>query len=180
MQNVPVRHDLSHALVPASIQRRGVLSSVCALDPQQFFTGCMDKRVLLWTVRETSTDEDAPKVSIKALDVAHAASVRALAYSPSRNWLVSAAGAKLAVTDVLTGQAVVRAGKQKWASNDVFNVHFHAKDPNMLLVEVRNCVFSNDAQLMHHRIGIRREIWTGKQGSTICGKYSKPRPLRRD
>jgi WD40 repeat protein len=112
----------------------------------------MDKRVLLWNVHDTSTDEDTPKVSIKALDIAHAASVRALAYSPSRSWLVSAAGAKLAVTDVSTGQAIVKAGKQKWASNDVFNVHFHAKDPNMLLVEVRNCVFSNDAQLIHRHV----------------------------
>jgi WD40 repeat protein len=94
----------------------------------------MDKRVLLWDIRDL--DNGAPKASLEALDITHAASVRALAYSSSRNWLISAAGAKLAVTDVLTGQAVLKAGKQKWASNDVFNVHFHSRDPNILLVEV--------------------------------------------
>lgn len=145
-KDIPTRHHLSHRLVPASSdQRRHILSSVCALDSQRFFTGGVDKRVLLWNVDGL---EDGPqgiqgrlKVSIENLDISHAASVRALAYNASREWLVSAAGAKLAVTDMSTGKPIISAGKHKWASNDVFNVHFHARDRNMLLIEVSRSSF---------------------------------------
>ncbi|KIM33410.1 hypothetical protein M408DRAFT_326131 [Serendipita vermifera MAFF 305830] len=136
---IPQRHDLAHRLFPASSnQRRQILSSVCSLDNRRFFTGCVDKRVLLWTVDTPPVPDSgrgSVKTSVQKLDISHAASVRALAYSSSQEWLVSAAGAKLAITDIATGKPVLQPGKQKWASNDVFNVQFHASDRNMLLVE---------------------------------------------
>jgi WD40 repeat protein len=132
---------LSHNLVPIrSAQERDILASVCAIDSRRFITGGMDRRVLLWNL-DTSTSH--LRINIKTLSVRHAASVKALAYASSRQWLVSAAGSKLAITDMAADIEFMIAGRQKWASNGIYNLHVHEQDDNLLLLEVCIQIFRN-------------------------------------
>jgi WD40 repeat protein len=121
-------------MVPVrTAQERDILASVCAIDSGRFITGGMDRRILLWDL-DMSTSY--PKITIKSLSAGHSASVKALVYASSRRWLVSAAGSKLAITDMAENTEFMATGRQKWASNGIYNLHVHNQDDNLLLVEV--------------------------------------------
>lgn len=126
---------MSHSAVPIlAAQDRDILGSVCAVNARQFVTGGMDRQVLLWTLSKARPD---PEVTVKALPVKHATSVKALAYSSSRKWLISGASSRLAILDMTTTAEVVTSSRQKWASSGIYNLHVHDQDNNLLLLEVR-------------------------------------------
>ena len=82
------------------------------------------------------TAQRAPTSTLKPLKVTHLAAVRALAYEPQKKWLISAAGAKLAITELMSEKEIVPAKRQKWASNEVFNIHISEQNRDLILLEV--------------------------------------------
>ncbi|CCA67216.1 hypothetical protein PIIN_01049 [Serendipita indica DSM 11827] len=134
-EDIPKRYNISNILVPTDgLQRRGGITSVCAVNQSLFVTGGVDKRVLLWKFSKPRT-QNAPTSTLKPLNITHSTAVRALAYESQKKWLISAAGSKIAITDLKSEGEIVPAKRQKWASSEVFNIHISEQNRDLILLE---------------------------------------------
>ena len=71
---------------------------------------------------------------MKKIHTEHKATVHALAYHTPKNAIISAAGAKISITDLERNKVETNT---KAASSRINQIHLNSNSPNLLLAEVR-------------------------------------------
>ena len=121
-------HELQSSVLTSSVQCIAPMSSS---NSNRVLTGNDDKRVYLWDIRagDGLADFDYRVQALAGLGVSR---IQAVAWNAHSRRVLSASGSKIVFSAVEGGPI----GKPLSRSTNVFQIHVHPQDPNIIILEV--------------------------------------------